>query len=453
MATDNSNLPDIKDALTEYFKFKLTYENMIMANKKKIINNQTLSKREKRSEFLKLKPKCVNCKRPGGTVFKTLFHSGGVDSDSYREHIASCGIRADPCNFNIKIKIGKVELLPDLLNEMEREIKKIKNTIIDDKNKLLFGYLNTEDAVNKFYETKDEISLYTSLYEKYLETYNNIVDNEEKKIELNDSIKELYNKIDEIKLCIKRMNEENRTYYAVDAVSIYKTTVIALLEKIRQFKYNESFVILNEDTNTCNLIQNKYSINKMSMSLVQDEVMSFNVGYEGEQKKKPGLIIEDSSSSDEPVLIKKPLTAQSGNIIPEENPIYGKGSDGVSWKNPLYSELWERLPIKLKNALRSNNDWMKTFMYNCVNDRNNNKKCNFIHPENLKLPPIQLPNGKYDFGVDVYSDVFNNLPESVQKTNLTLYNTKENGVKDYSMLLDNMNIAVRKTTGFDQAYL
>ena len=64
---------DVKESLNEYFKLKQKYEAEIAANKKRIINNSTLSNREKRSEFMKLKPKCINCKRPGGSIFKVLF--------------------------------------------------------------------------------------------------------------------------------------------------------------------------------------------------------------------------------------------------------------------------------------------------------------------------------------------------------------------------------------------
>ena len=66
---------DVKESLNEYFKLKQKYEAEIAANKKRIINNPTLSNREKRSEFMKLKPKCINCKRPGGSIFKVLFNA------------------------------------------------------------------------------------------------------------------------------------------------------------------------------------------------------------------------------------------------------------------------------------------------------------------------------------------------------------------------------------------
>ncbi len=40
----------VKDALNEYFRLKEKFENEMNVNKRKIMNNPSLSKREKRSE-------------------------------------------------------------------------------------------------------------------------------------------------------------------------------------------------------------------------------------------------------------------------------------------------------------------------------------------------------------------------------------------------------------------
>ena len=117
-----TNIPDVKEALNEYFKLKRKYETKINENKKKIINNLTVSNREKRSEYLKLKPKCINCQRPGGSKFNITYFEETDLENSYRQHSATCGIIADPCNLDIKIKIGKVELMPVLLNVIQKEI-------------------------------------------------------------------------------------------------------------------------------------------------------------------------------------------------------------------------------------------------------------------------------------------------------------------------------------------
>jgi hypothetical protein len=234
MDVSSKNLPDIKETINEYYKLKYKYENQIMTNKKKIINNTLLSNKEKRSEYNKLKPKCINCKRPGGTIFSTTFVPETDKGDAYRELKAHCGIIADPCNLDIKIRLAKIELIPEILKLMENDIKKYKNDIIDNKNKLLFGFSNAESAVEEFENIKEYISTYTSLYEEFLERYNKIIDNDDKKRELDETITNSYIEIQKIKDCILKMNETNNLQYANDAVIIYDTILQPLLKKIRE---------------------------------------------------------------------------------------------------------------------------------------------------------------------------------------------------------------------------
>jgi hypothetical protein len=472
MEASNNTLLDIKEALNEYFKLKLKYESQNMVNQKKIMNNITLSNKEKRSEFLKLKAKCVNCKRPGGSIFKTTYVDDTDKGDIYREHSATCGIIVDPCNLNIKIQIGKVELLPELLNYMEKDIKDLKNEIIDDKNKLLFGYLTTEDALSKFDDLKDTISSYTSLYEQYLEHYNNIVDNEEKKLEMNESITESYINIQQIKDCIKKMNETNNIQFVHDAVNIYITILTPLLSKIRNLKYNETFVSHNDDTNTCNFIQNKYSITNLSFSSFQNKVVNFNVGYQAQNiktgkdmtnKKKPLLIIESSEESttdnglemednrlemeDNGLEMEDNRLEMEDNRLEMEEPIYGQGKDGIKWNNLKYSILWNKLPNELKTALKTEHDWLIRFMFNCVNSREKNEPCKFTEHPNLIIPPNPLQNGKYDFGVNIYNEIFNKLSQPLKQNYLSMYSL-QNGNKNYNMLRHEMNNLVMKEINF-----
>ena len=437
---------DVKESLNEYFKLKQKYEAAIAANKKRIINNPTLSKREKRSEFMKLKPKCISCKRPGGSVFKILFNDEDSIDDSYREYNAQCGIISNPCNLKIKIRCGRTEFISDILKSMEDAVKEIKNEIIDDKNKLLFGYLKTEEALDKFDYSKEDVSSYSSLYEEYLIKYNNIVDNEDKKRELEEAITNSYIQINQIKECIKKSDETGNKTFISDAIQIYDTTLIPTLSTIRNLKYNESFVWHNEDTNSCNLIQNKYSISNLLFSSFQSSVISFDIGYDS---KKSRMIIES-----------------------RDEPIYSKGEDDIAWNIPEYTRLWELLPIKFKNVISPDNEWMKEFMFKCVNDRKKGKGCEIVAPKNLIIPPNKIENVKtsssqdgsqdgstvspplgpqYDFGVQIYSDEFNKLEPSLQNTYLTLFSVKD-GVKNYNMLIDSMNRLVAKATGFDRGY-
>ncbi|MFO0003688.1 MAG: hypothetical protein ACK559_21415, partial [bacterium] len=58
-----------KEAINNYYKLKFKYENKINDFKRKIIGNTYLTKKEKKSRFSKFIPKCVICKRNGGSVF------------------------------------------------------------------------------------------------------------------------------------------------------------------------------------------------------------------------------------------------------------------------------------------------------------------------------------------------------------------------------------------------
>jgi hypothetical protein len=406
------------------------------------MNNPYLSNREKRSEFNKLKPKCIHCKRPGGTIFSNIHTDENEKEEAYRELRAFCGIVAEPCNLNIVIRLAKIEWMPELLKTMEKDIKNYKNEIIDHKNKLLFGYLNTEDALEKFENIKEYITSYTSLYEKYLENYHEIVDNDEKTQELNEAITNSYIEIQKIKDCIVKMNETSNVQYARDAVVIYTTTLMPLLQTIRKLKYNETIVWHNDYTNTCNLIQNKYSISNLSFTSSNDKVIVYDVEYSVAPKKKR-IVIESSSSSSE--LLEPETETES------LEPIYGDGLDGVKWNKPEYNDLWRKLPSPLRIALISDKEWMQDFMASCVAARATGQACTFTTPKNLILPPEIGPDGKANFGINVYNQAFDSLSEAEKKTFLTFYN-QQNGITNYTMLANAMNDLVAKSVQFNRGF-
>jgi len=194
----------------------------------------------------------------------------------------------------------------------------------------------------------------------------------------------------------------------------------------------------------------------MSYSNLEDKVISFTTGMEPvimSKQKRKGLIIEDSEDSSPPMIIRPELRGSSFEKsnqvkeIPIDNPIYGKGKDGVGWNIKEYNDLWDRLPIKLKTAIRPYNEWMKKFMHSCVNLKQQGKPCEIVAPDELILPPRVLENGEYDFGVEYYNQLFNKLPETLQESYLTMYSNKD-GVKDYKQLIDVLNRLVGDETGF-----
>ena len=309
----NESIESPESALNEYYKLKNKYEGEIMKSKKIIMNDSSLSDKEKRQKYQQLKPKCIFCKRPGGTIFSTKYYKN--EDDEYRELRARCGIISDPCNLNITIKIGIYAYLPGIITKFEDEIKESKKNIIDSKNQLLFGYITTESAIENFNDEKELVDTFTSILEEYLNTYIKITDNAEKNIELKESLEQSYILIEEIKQSMRLYNQTENSQYVKDSVDIYITKLQPLLRKIMALKYKQSFVYYNIDKNTYHLIQNKTTIKSMEYSSFVDKVIDYNVGYEPvhHKKQKPGLIIE--SDSEEEKLPKKSTSSSEEKFL------------------------------------------------------------------------------------------------------------------------------------------
>jgi hypothetical protein len=340
---------------------------------------------------------------------------------------------------------------------------------------ILFNQANFEDALKDldyaialdksyFYSYYSRAILYKNYFNDAIRAnkdFNFIVDNDDKKLELNESITNSYIQINQIKDCIKKMNETNNIQFAKDAVNIYVNILKPLLDKIRYLKYNEYSVFKNEDSNTCNLLQNKFSIENLLYSGFKSKVISNIFGGDVMSGVKKGLIVMNDLSSttsstpeEQNNTIQKALPTTLQPVvknIPKDEPEYGKGKDGISWHIPEYNNLWDTLPLKLKNVLRQDKDWMVEFMFNCVNAKAKREPCQFTPPPDLKIPPEEMPNGQYNFGVEIYTNEFNKLPKTLQATYLSQYSTKD-GVKNYNMLKNSMNDLVAKALDFGRGF-
>jgi hypothetical protein len=283
-------IPSIYDALNEYFKLKEQFEKVNTANKRQIMNNNTLSKKEKRIEYLKLQPKCVNCKRPSrlGTIFSIKYNSADDKTDEHRIYKVSCGNLANPCNLDIQINLGIYKLLEEEIRQLKKEINDYKYKIIDDKNKLLFGLITTENALENFETNKTFVSEITSIYENYLNLFINITNNQQKQTELNESLVILYENINKIKNCIKQMNENNDNKFASDAAEIYAKTVNPIMQKIRKLKYEVNMVHNDDNNKQCILIQKELSISSLlSCVTYDDNIVSYDIGVKSTAPIKP----------------------------------------------------------------------------------------------------------------------------------------------------------------------
>ena len=468
----------IDTVVNEYYKLKTKYEDDNNAIKRKIMKNSALSWKEKRNEFHKVKPKCINCKRPGGTIFSSKYHEeSGGEYNEFRQLKAICGVIMDPCNLNITINVGKYNFMSDILTEYDTEIREIKNNIINYKNKLLFGFITTNEALNSFTNLKKLLNDYTTYYHSFMEEYFHIADNSEDQRALKENIEQSYVFVENIKKSIQDFNETNNVQFVRDVVNIYEQSLNPLFKKMMNLKYREKFVWYNDETNTYHLIQKKNSIKDLEFNEGDQAVVSFVFGVGNvrapvvtnaknvTQKQTENVDENQQPNTDLPEIqkakrnskkelqkAKKKLKIvgeiQSGGReeemyepFLEEYDIEPNGN--ITWKQEEYQQIWDNLQPTLQSDLMKDKEWLQLFMQTCA-VKNNDQVCSFVPPPNLILPPQILEDGKYDFGNEVYNTYFNSLDKTEQNHLLDLYIIKD-GVKKYDTLEEKLaeNISIQ----------
>jgi hypothetical protein len=289
---EESDLPSIEEnafneAVKKYYRLKNEYDESLQNQKKKILAMSGLSLKEKSMEFRKLKRKCVNCKRPVGSIFNTKVEGYELIQYKDRHLIALCGDRDNPCPLNIDINLGATNDIRSILNGLEKELNDLKNQVIKDKNDLLFGYINSQQAIEKFDEIKENIKMTNELYDLYFQNYNQIVDNPKKKEELQTLLKGFYENVDSLKSMIQEYENSNDTQYVIDAVELYKNEIMPKSEKIMHKTYKYNGVDYEDDNNTYHLDQKKYTLQQFEIDAGEQDHSIINMKLGMPQKIKP----------------------------------------------------------------------------------------------------------------------------------------------------------------------
>ena len=284
-----------EDAIKKYYKLKNEYEESIENQKKKILSMSGLSLKEKRIEFRKLKNKCVNCKRPVGSIFSTKVTG---DNDFFlkdRILVALCGDRDDPCPLNIEINLGATNDLRIILIDLEKDLINYKNKIIRDKNDLLFGYITSEEAVRKFDSMKEDMKSTTELYDLFFQQLNEIVDNTKKKEDYQTLLKGFYENIESFKSMIGDFEQSANTQYILDAVELYSNEILPKSKKIMHKTYAYNSVDYDEDDKTYHLYQKKHTIQQFEMDAGETDhgIIYMKIGMPKSIKKTASIVVEE----------------------------------------------------------------------------------------------------------------------------------------------------------------
>ena len=268
------------EGLDKYYEMKDQYETNINNEKKKIIAIPNLSWKEKRLKYGELRPKCINCGRPVGSVFTCK-----ENDDFERILSAVCGDKENPCPFNIKINLAETNDLRDLIKEEDEKLMEYTKSIILDKNDFLFGYISSELAVVKFEEIKEKVITATENSQYFLTLFNVITDSSKKRETLNKIQTELYTNIENIKKMMSEYEKTQNKQFVIDAVDVYIDDMIPRLRKLINGKYTKSYVDY-EDDGTYKLVQLPYSIEELEFVLGDQTVEKMQLGLKEPKEKK-----------------------------------------------------------------------------------------------------------------------------------------------------------------------
>jgi hypothetical protein len=225
-------------------------------------------------EFKKFKPKCINCKRPVGTLFSRSYN----EKEFSRVLKTVCGDIKDPCSLNITLNIGYYETIQNIIKTDEKDIENLKISVIKDKNNLLFDYITTDKALDNFEKFKSEIMDITSSLEAVKEIWKKIHDNDERKNKLKKLQEESFILIDSIKKLIQEFSHNNNNSLIQDAVNIYVAQLVPKLKQILHEKFHVNKVEYLEDENIYRLIQFENKLNSLEYNYGGTEIIHYDIG-------------------------------------------------------------------------------------------------------------------------------------------------------------------------------
>ena len=242
-----SSLRDYYNLKNKYEKTKESYKNTLLKS--------NVSRESKKKLLSKQKFKCINCKKDGGTIFLET-------SEGFK---ATCGNISSPCDLNIDLKkINTINLI-DEFDKNERDLEESKRKITLTKLDYLFKYIEEDSAVEQFEELKTELNQNQEKYNKILEYYYNITDNQTKNELFTQKNIEFFQLLSKYKELIKLFKDSEDTVYLKEAVSLYIDKIMPINKNILDLKYKINLV---ESVNECNfLIQKKININDYDINV------------------------------------------------------------------------------------------------------------------------------------------------------------------------------------------
>jgi len=311
------------ESLHDYFELKSKYE-MKAESERYAAKHKALARKlgEKQATKIarRIRPKCVNCKRPVGTVFKTR-------EDRF---LAYCGDTKEPCPLRIEIFRGHFESDDQFADYTEKSLEETKEKIIRQKMDVLFNYSTEEETVKQFKDLIEDYNLFAFLHKTDMDT------REEKRFNLHkrELIKTKIKVIEDIKAAMNAHMDEyahsgNRDSIQ-SAMDIYIREYMPEIHNLRMLKYSVMemvFSINDIDEESRRQVLNQSAASIRELETIHGEVpkvIRFVTGAKQSPGNKPEVdgseeeefadLVEDNGEEEEEI----PFSTESDEEPEEE---------------------------------------------------------------------------------------------------------------------------------------
>jgi hypothetical protein len=263
--TDSQQL-DYLESLQHYFKLKNKYETENITTRRAIFKGAT-TKKNGRKLLLQYKPKCVNCKRPVGTIF-VLKHE---------IYAAICGDpdRTTKCKLDIQLYRGGYSDEEYMTYLFKEETENTQRSIIRQKLDVLFNYIGEAMAARIFKKKIEDYNNDSSMYKSLLTNHNQLYYSEERKEQINDAIAN----VEKITITIKHMVEEYEQRHNKqtlhDAVQMQVHDLQPTIENLRRLKHS----IMEVDTEIVYSGPPMSPVEEITCTLVQKQVQLSDIDH------------------------------------------------------------------------------------------------------------------------------------------------------------------------------
>jgi len=242
------------ESIQEYFRIKSAYDEKTKKMKRAAFE-KAKSKRAGAKRAKEVKPTCIYCKRPVGTIFST----------ANAKYTAICGDKSKPCPLNIQIFNGDNFNMIQLLSIYQEDVIEAKDTIIRQKLDAIFHYLDDAKSVKQFKDTLDKYNETSKMYTDLMARYEELYENQEKRAQITRKQQEVYRVQEQMSVLYQEYKKTGEKEILNTMVRTYKDDLLPILQQIRLLKYDTVFVETTEDQQqkwTSTLIQNEVALHK-----------------------------------------------------------------------------------------------------------------------------------------------------------------------------------------------